>query len=140
MAGLDSASGGPTHYGRSLLLAEQSGPGYLLDIIQRKIALNVRFMTDYRAWIAYGGIAVLALFASQYDRGRLRQALSTRLGLTNGIKAAFGASVVAWAFNDSGIFPALFILATIWIALLAALLEKAEAASSGPLIQIELPP
>jgi hypothetical protein len=139
MAGLDSATVGPTHYGRSLLLAEQQGPAYLLDIIERKISLNLRFMTDFRAWIAYGGIAVLCILAYQNDRGRLRQALSMRPGLANGLKAAVVGSIAAWAFNDTGILPALIILATALIALLYALLEQTESIPTS-LIQIELPP
>ncbi len=138
LAVVDSEGLSPTHMGHSLLLAKQQGAGYLWTIIQRKIALNFRILTDFRAVMVYVGAGALLYLGNRYEGVRLSRAFADHPMLSGGVRAAVTGAVAAWAFNDTGIIPAIFILAAALVAVLATMLESPESRASLPLIQIRL--
>ncbi|MBW3623422.1 MAG: hypothetical protein KY468_08435 [Armatimonadetes bacterium] len=138
LAALDSTRSGPSHFGRSVLMAREEGIGYLLEIIGRKIALNVRMMFDPRSLLVYVGAGALAYFAWKGQRERIRSVLWARPGLSLGIRAAWVGAAAAWIFNDTGVIPAVMILAAALVGLLAAWLEEPERRYAPDFIPLEL--
>lgn len=121
---VDGLSGQPTHLGRTALLVRDQGWGYVGQVALRKLAMNWAFATDPRALWTYAGAAVLLLL--WFWRGR-----DTSLGVLDrrpvlkvaGVSSLVGAAA-AFAFNDTGMLPAVLVIAAFTLALATALWEE----------------
>ena len=115
-------SGQETHLARSISSAETSGISALVEIVQRKVATNLRVLT--RTNFAYILIAVIAYLAfmrwrPSRDFGKM---LAAHPHVSQGMAVILVTGVAAYFTEDSGIvLPALLVLylgcALVWLML-----------------------
>jgi len=96
----------PSHLARTLVQVQKAGIGVAVDVIARKVALNIK-LVRYTIWSRVL-LVTLGTFAVVLYRpvGLLRQALGRYPRLRVGLEGVVAASVAALAFNDSGVVAA----------------------------------
>ena len=101
-------SGGATSHAGAALQAAAGGrgPGYLAEIIVRKVAMNLRLLTSPPFWL-FAAMALLPLGAGNaLVGGPLRHALARRPWLLHGMRATLATLIAALLFKDSGVITA----------------------------------
>ncbi|RYD02066.1 hypothetical protein N752_26820 [Desulforamulus aquiferis] len=95
-----------SHMGTTASLIISSGPGQVLDIIQRKWAMNMKLL-KYTVWsrILLASLAVLALLFYR-PRGVMQNIKDKYPYLYKGFIGVLTGALVAFAFNDSGVVAA----------------------------------
>ena len=101
------SGGASSHFGAALQAsAGGRGPGYLAEIVVRKIGMNLRLLASPPFWVL-AALALLPLGAGRALIGEpLRQALARRPWLTQGMKATLATLIAALIFKDSGVITA----------------------------------
>ncbi len=103
-----SHSGGATSHAGAALQAASGGrgPGYLVEIIVRKVGMNLRLLASPPFWLL-AAMALLPLGAGNaLVGGPLRRALARRPWSAQGLKATFATLAAALLFKDSGVITA----------------------------------
>jgi hypothetical protein len=101
-------SGGATSHSGAALQAAAGGrgPGYLAEIVVRKVGMNLRLLASPPFWLL-AAMALLPLGAGNtLVGGPLRRALARRPWSAHGIKATLAAIIAALLFKDSGVITA----------------------------------
>ena len=101
-------SGGATSHSGAALQAAAGGrgPGYLVEIVVRKIGMNLRLLAAPPFWLL-AAMALLPLGAGNaLVGGPLRRALARRPWSTQGMKATLATLIAALLFKDSGVITA----------------------------------
>ena len=101
------SGGASSHFGAALQAsAGGRGPGYLAEIIVRKVGMNLRLLISPPFW-ALAALALLPLGLGNALIGTpLREALARRPWSTHGMKATLATIVAALLFKDSGVVTA----------------------------------
>ncbi|WP_324716938.1 hypothetical protein U7230_01215 [Carboxydochorda subterranea] len=108
------------HWGQALVASQEAGPGYLLEIARRKLALNVRLIR-YSMYTRIMVVAMLVVTAAFLRAPRLSGRIAARDGAYVAMLQAAGAgALVALVANDSGVTAA----ATALLLPAASLLEE----------------
>jgi hypothetical protein len=110
----DSITGGGSHFGRTVLDAEN--PGELWDVVERRTRLTARSFYDPRYPYLLAICAVL-LFLGYRHRDKLLGWFGDRRPARAGFLGALGATIVGTLANDSGAI--LLIVGTIYLAFAA---------------------
>lgn len=121
------SGGASSHFGAALQAsAGGRGPGYLGEIVVRKIAMNLRLLAAPPFWL-FAAMALLPLAAGNaLVGGPLRRALARRPWSAQGMKATLAALVAALLFKDSGVITAAGLFAVSCACPLYAALTDAE--------------
>jgi len=139
---IDAAQSGATasHAGAALQAAAGSrGPAYLVEIIVRKVAMNLRLLAAPPFWL-FAGMALLPLGAGNaLVGGPLRRALARRPWLLHGMKATLATLIAALLFKDSGVITAAGLFAVSCACPLYAALTDSEAPAPKPIV-VHAPP
>ena len=126
---LDAArsGGASSHFGAALQAsAGGRGPGYLAEIIARKVGMNLRLLVSPPFWVL-AALALLPLGLGNALIGTpLRQALARRPWATHGMKATLATIIAALLFKDSGVVTAAGLFAVSCACPLYAALVDAE--------------
>ncbi len=95
-----------SHIGRTAILVKENGVWELIDIIQRKVSMNIKLI-KYTHWSRVF-LVILGSMVILFYRppGLLAAILSENQGLRAGIIAVIMGSFAALIFNDSGIVAA----------------------------------
>jgi hypothetical protein len=110
----DTLSGGGSHFGRTVLDAEN--PGELWDVIERRTRLTARSFYDPRYPYLLAICAVL-LYLGYRHRHKIAGWFGDRVPARAGFLGALGATIVGTLANDSGAI--LLIVGTIYLAIAA---------------------
>jgi hypothetical protein len=106
---LDAArsGGASSHFGAAIQAsAGGRGPGYLAEIIVRKVGMNLRLLISPPFWVL-AALALLPLGLGHALIGApLRQALARRPWSTRGLKVTLATIIAALLFKDSGVVTA----------------------------------
>ena len=130
---LDAArSGGAiSHFGAALQAsAGGRGPGYLAEIVVRKIGMNLRLLISPPFWVL-AALALLPLAAGNALVGvPLLRAMARRPWSVQGMKATLATLIAALLFKDSGVITAAGLFAVSCACpLYAALVDTEDSAS-----------
>jgi hypothetical protein len=101
------SGGASSHFGAALQAsAGGRGPGYLAEIVVRKIGMNLRLLAAPPFWLL-AAMALLPIAAGNAVVGEpLRRALARRPWSTQGMKATLATLIAALLFKDSGVITA----------------------------------
>ena len=131
---LDAArsGGASSHFGAALQAsAGGRGPGYLAEIVVRKIGMNLRLLISPPFWVL-AALALLPLAAGNALVGApLRRAMARRPWSVQGMKATLATLIAALLFKDSGVITAAGLFAVSCACpLYAALVDTEDSASN----------
>jgi hypothetical protein len=135
LAVIDLASGGNSHYARTILHA--NGIGDLRKTFVRRT--DLAWTNLHHGLMPF--VTVICLLAGAYairHRHRVYGALAADPVWTAGLGGAFAAGIVGSLTNDSG--PLLLLIGTIGLAALTAYLRSGEAAAIPPADDLPAPP
>lgn len=105
-AGISLNEGNPSHIGRTVQLVRQEGPGALIDIILRKVQMNLKLIR-YTPWSRVFLLALLAIGILFYrPTGFLRNLYGHFRPVYDAFLAVLTGSLTALVWNDSGIVAA----------------------------------
>ncbi|GFN36022.1 hypothetical protein [Tepidimicrobium xylanilyticum] len=91
----------PTHLGNTLLSINEKGIGFVKNIIDRKLLMNVRLI-GISFWTRVIIINIFAqIIVSHYYRDRVNSFMVSRLG--NGYLSCIAGSIIGFLVNDSGL-------------------------------------
>ncbi|HSV73977.1 MAG TPA: hypothetical protein VLH79_09480 [Chthonomonadales bacterium] len=107
---LAAAGGSATHLGDAVRLWRDGGWAALAEIASRKVAMNARLVVDPAALAAFGWFAVVGAVGARAGRRVLRRLSDSERGWAGGVRPVAVAASAAFAFNDSGVVAALFVL------------------------------
>ncbi|MBI4744754.1 MAG: hypothetical protein HY776_08085 [Actinobacteria bacterium] len=107
IVGIDLTRGTETsHAGRAFLLIKKEGFREALNIVDRKISMNLRLI-QYTIWSKVLIVSLLIIaFLSGKPLGVFQKIKEKRLAFSNGLIGVIAGSFIALIFNDSGVVAA----------------------------------
>lgn len=113
-----------SHVGKAVSLIRKEGAKSALDIVQRKVATNLKLIQ----WTIWSKVFIVSLliFAFVFARpiGVFKRITERYPNVTSGIYAVIAGSVVALIFNDSGVVAAATMIIFGVVALLHLVIER----------------
>ncbi len=117
-----------SHFGAALQTAQEGGgASSLLGIVGRKIGMNLRLLCSISFLASAGVLAAAAQLARLRLSGEIRSFLFAHPGLKTRFGAVGLTALTALLFKDSGVVSASFLLGTVLLGLLYALLDPGPA-------------
>jgi len=95
-----------SHLGKAFLAAKSAGLEFGLNIIKRKLSMNIRLI-QYTIWskVLIAALAVFAFFSAR-PAGAWKKVSQRHPGLSAGLLGVAAGSIAALLFNDSGVVAA----------------------------------
>jgi hypothetical protein len=114
MAAIDKVlpGGAPSHFGGALKAADERGYGYLLEIVFRKVLMNLRILTSPGILAALIGICLTVLLFKTVFRDHVAELFRNQPDWARALPAVGYVALVSFIFNDSGIVIAVFVVGT----------------------------
>lgn len=125
-----------SHAGRATSLTERLGPGYIFDLVGRKILINLGIAgMKHVKGVFFAFVPFLVLWF-YFIQGKVKQMLKGT-PIFAGLKGILIGSIGALLFNDSGIVFATIMVVMMVLVLLYSLLENSERAGDAEPVEQE---